>query len=58
VDAMAKPASDQPAHLRRGVDVVERASDLNLTINRAGGNAETRYNWQLNAHNRASDWFF
>jgi len=33
-------------------------SDLNLTINRAGGNAETRYNWQLNAHNRASDWFF
>lgn len=32
--------------------------DLNYTLNRGGGNAETRYNWQLNAHNRASDWYF
>jgi hypothetical protein len=33
-------------------------SDLNFTLNRSGGNAETRYNWQLNAHNRAADWYF
>ena len=26
-------------------------ADLNFTMNRSGGNAETRYNWQLNAHN-------
>jgi hypothetical protein len=33
-------------------------ADLNYTLNRSGGNAETRYNWQLNAHNRAADWYF
>jgi hypothetical protein len=32
--------------------------DLNVTLNRSGGNAETRYNWQLNAGNRGMDWFF
>jgi len=33
-------------------------SDLNFTLNRSGGNAETRYNWQLNAHNHCADWYF
>jgi hypothetical protein len=33
-------------------------ADLNFTLNRSGGNAETRYNWQINAHNRGSDWYF
>ncbi|HEX4351154.1 MAG TPA: glycoside hydrolase family 44 protein [Verrucomicrobiae bacterium] len=32
--------------------------DLNFTMNRSGGNSETRYNWQLNAHNLANDWYF
>ena len=32
--------------------------DLNFTMNRSGGNAETSYNWQLNAHNHAADWYF
>lgn len=32
--------------------------DLNFPVNRSGGNAETRYNWQLNAHNHAADWYF
>jgi hypothetical protein len=32
--------------------------DLNLPLNRSGGNAETRYNWQLNAHNHAADFYF
>ena len=31
---------------------------LNAPLNRSGGNAETRYNWQINAHNRARDWYF
>jgi len=31
---------------------------LNFTMNRSGGNAETRYNWQLNAHNHGADWYF
>jgi hypothetical protein len=33
-------------------------ADLNATLNRSGGNAETRYNWQIDAHNRGSDWYF
>ncbi len=33
-------------------------ADLNFTVNRSGGNSETRYNWQLNAHNHANDWYF
>jgi hypothetical protein len=31
---------------------------LGSPLNRSGGNAETRYHWQLNAHNHASDWYF
>jgi len=31
---------------------------LNSPYNRSGGNAETRYNWQINASNHASDWYF
>jgi PKD repeat protein len=33
-------------------------SQLNVALNRLGGNNTTRYNWQLNADNRAADWFF
>ncbi|WP_158409275.1 glycoside hydrolase family 44 protein [Fimbriimonas ginsengisoli] len=32
--------------------------DLNAPINRYGGNNSSRYNWNLNADNRGSDWFF
>jgi len=33
-------------------------SDLNFTLNRSGGNNETRDNWQINAHNLDADWYF
>jgi len=33
-------------------------AELNAPLNRSGGNAETRYNWLLNAHNRGADWYF
>ena len=33
-------------------------SDLGATMNRHGGNTTSRYNWQLNASNHASDWYF
>ncbi|MFO1477977.1 MAG: glycoside hydrolase family 44 protein [Verrucomicrobiota bacterium] len=33
-------------------------SDLNFTMSRSGGNAETRYNWLIDAHNRGGDWYF
>ncbi len=36
----------------------EQLVELNATLNRWGGNAATCYNWEQNASNRASDWFF
>src|SRR5262249_5209886 len=33
-------------------------SDLHVPLNRYGGNNASRYNWQLNADNRAQDWYF
>jgi hypothetical protein len=33
-------------------------ADLNAPLNRQGGNATSRYNWQANASNRAADWYF
>ena len=32
--------------------------DLNSPLNRWGGNATSRYNWKLNAANRANDYYF
>ena len=34
------------------------ASELKLPVQRWGGNAVTRYNWQNDTSNKASDWFF
>jgi hypothetical protein len=33
-------------------------TNLNCPLHRSGGNAETRYNWELNAHNHGADWYF
>jgi len=33
-------------------------NDLNSPLNRNGGNNTTRYNWQLNADNRANKWYY
>jgi hypothetical protein len=33
-------------------------NDLNVPLNRYGGNNTTRTNWQLNADNRGADWYF
>lgn len=32
--------------------------ELNIPLNRHGGNATTRYNWQQNCSNRAFDWYW
>ncbi len=32
--------------------------DLNVPLNRYGGNNASRYNWQANADNRGNDWYF
>lgn len=36
----------------------QQLEDLNATLNRSGGNNETRYNWQINAINLDNDWYF
>ena len=59
VDAQANRHPISP--LIYGVAFASSTSDLagiNFTMNRSGGNSETRYNWQLNAHNHAADWYF
>ncbi len=33
-------------------------ADLNAPLNRMGGNNTSRYNWQLNADNKGSDYYF
>jgi hypothetical protein len=33
-------------------------ADLRVPLNRWGGNTTSRYNWQVNADNRGSDWYF
>ena len=41
---------DQPEHLWRGITPAPRTlQDLNVPLNRYGGNNTTRYNWQINA---------
>jgi hypothetical protein len=43
-----------------GANWADRATlrDLNLAINRRGGNATSTYNWRINATNRSGDWYF
>src|SRR6185503_5830730 len=36
----------------------QQAGLLNLRLNRSGGNATTRYNWQQNCTSSGNDWYF
>jgi Alpha-L-arabinofuranosidase len=57
VDAQAGRRPISP--LLYGVSYAEKnAAAMNCPVNRSGGNNTSRYNWKLNADNRAGDWFF
>lgn len=58
VDAQAnrKPISEQIYGTAFATS--NQLSDLNFTMNRSGGNEETTYNWQLNAHGKGADYYF
>ena len=58
VDANANRRTINP--LICGVAHADTATlaDLNSPLNRCGGNNTSRYNWELNADNRGSDWYF
>jgi glycosyl hydrolase family 44 len=58
VDAQANRNAISPLIYGVAFASSNQLSDLNFTMNRSGGNSETRYNWQLNAHNLAADWYF
>lgn len=58
VDAASRQRAISP--LVYGVAFASTAElqDLNVPLNRWGGNTTSRYNWQVNADNRAQDWYF
>lgn len=58
VDATANRHAISP--LIYGANWADQATvaDLNLSMNRRGGNATSNYNWQIDATNRSGDWYF
>jgi hypothetical protein len=58
VDALANRHAISPLIYGTAFATSNQLSDLNFTMNRMGGNNETRDNWQINAHNLDFDWYF
>jgi hypothetical protein len=58
VDAAAKRHPISPLVYGVAFATSAQLKDLNVPLNRSGGNATTRYNWVTNASNHASDWYF
>jgi len=58
IDAAANRHPIDPTIYGLAFASAQQLAELNVPLNRSGGNATTRYNWQLNASNRAADWFF
>lgn len=58
VDAGANRRAINPAIYGVAYATTAQLQDLNAPLHRYGGNNTSRYNWQLNADNRAADWYF
>ena len=58
VDVNANRHSIDPRIYGIAYGTTTQLSDLNVPLNRYGGNNTSRYNWQLNADNRGQDWYF
>jgi hypothetical protein len=58
VDAAADRHSINPLIYGVAFASSNQLKDLNVPLNRSGGNATTRYNWATNASNHAADWYF
>ena len=58
VDANTNRHSINPNIYGLAYATTQQLSDLNVPLNRYGGNNTSRYNWQLNADNRGQDWYF
>jgi len=58
VDANANRHAIDPRIYGVAYGTTAQLSDLNVPLNRYGGNNSSRYNWQVNADNRDQDWYF
>src|SRR6266478_3478145 len=58
VDAAANRHAIDPRVYGIAYGTTAQLLDLNVPLNRYGGNNTSRYNWQLNADNRGQDWYF
>ncbi|MCC6369269.1 MAG: cellulase [Bryobacterales bacterium] len=58
VDASANPRRIDPRVYGVAYASTAQLADLNVALNRMGGNNTSRYNWMQNADNRGSDWYF
>lgn len=58
IDAAANRHAISPLIYGVAYGTADILSDLNCPVNRYGGNNASRYNWQLNADNRANDWYY
>src|SRR5207247_9806879 len=57
VDAGTGRHSIDPRVYGIAYGTTQQLTDLNVPLNRYGGNNTSRYNWQLNADNRGQDWY-
>jgi len=58
IDSGAERRAIQPEIYGVNFADPDRLDVVPYTVNRRGGNATTRYNWQADVHNTAADWFF
>ena len=58
VDVNANRRAIDPRIYGIAYGTTTQLQDLNVPLNRYGGNNTSRYNWQLNADNRGQDWYF
>lgn len=58
VDASANRKPISPLIYGMNFPDQQLIQELGLTVQRRGGNATTRYNWQNDFYNTGSDWFF
>ena len=58
VDAAANRNPISPLIYGTAFAASNQLADLGFTMNRSGGNEESTYNWEINAHGKGSDWYF
>lgn len=58
VDAAADKKPINPLIYGLNYATTAQLTELNVPLNRSGGNSASMYNWRINARNAGRDWFF